>query len=192
MSKTLIVLLITLLITLSFFLFVKFFYFKTFIPQSAPSKQPSRVSISEANLYFSPNYLITQATSSAQVDIVLQTNSGPNLIQLEIAFDPKVLFNVTINPGDYFINPEIALYNIDIKNGRISYGLSCHPYTERREREGSNCINPNSNTVAAITFNTYNYGPQKETNLSFLPKTLIRRDNEEIKLKSIQNALVRY
>ena len=193
MSKTLFTLLIIFFLTFASFLYIEFFYLKNetlqaifsdHLPSGSLVTKPARNASDSvaggANLSFSPNPLTTSATSSAQINVVIQTNTSPNLIQLEIGFDPNALYNVNITSGDYLLNPEVVLYNVDIKNGRISYGLTGEP-------------NPNNaKTVAVITFNTYNYGVQKETSLFFPPKTLVRKDGEEIKLNSVGTAKIIY
>jgi hypothetical protein len=70
-----------------------------------------------------------------------------------------------------------VLEKIDYKNGRISYAIKCPSDTENV------CTNPHASTIATITFTATNYGLQKKTNVSFLPKTSIRNDLGEVELK---------
>jgi hypothetical protein len=62
--------------------------------------------------------------SAYSTDIII--NTGQNAVtkvQLELLYDPRVLTKVDINPGPFFINPQILLKNIDKVNGRISFAL---------------------------------------------------------------------
>lgn len=144
------------------------------LPQAfKPTAMPS----SEAQLSFSPNPLISTTNlpagrQGASIDVVLEINAALDLIQLEIAYDPEVLYNVNIAPGNYLSNPEVVLENIDISTGRISYALKGTP------------ANAESDIVATVNFSSLNYGPQKETEIKFLPKTLVKENNEVIKLKT--------
>jgi len=177
MSKKLIAVLIIFLIAAGCLIFVKFVYLND--PKFQPlNKQPLSSVVKEASLSLLPNPLTATASSSASVDVVLKTQEIPNLVQLEIAYDPTAIYNVSIIPGGYFSNPQVLLNNIDVTTGRISYALK------------GDSVNPNINTVATINFNSLNYGLQKETEISFLPKALIRNDSGEIKLYSITGAKV--
>lgn len=178
-TKKFLILLVFFFFTLGGFIYTEFFYQKTPFFQTSNNKA-SVAPKPFAVLYFEPNPLVTSASESASLSVIAKTNTSVNLIQLEMGFDPTALFNVDIFPGDYFINPQIVLYKIDIKNGRISYAL-----------KGD--VNPNnSSSVAVILFNTYNYEAQKETAFSFLPKTSMRNDRGEIKLSSLGVASILY
>lgn len=171
MSKKSIALILVFLISLGALARVAINYPKGGMPQSQITKQgPSPLSTAKLSLF--PNPVVSTATQAASVNIVAQAQVKPSLIQVEMAYDPTILFNVQIIPGNYFTDPEIVLYNIDINTGRISYALKGTP------------ANADANVVATINFTSVNYGLQKETELVFLPKTLVKNNDEVIKLQT--------
>ncbi len=132
----------------------------------------------DAYLSITPSFLVATSSADTSVDVVLETQSQPTIIQLEIAYDPASLYNMSILPGEYFVAPVVPLEKIDYKNGRISYALS------------GKAINPNSKTIATIYFTPLNYGFKKQTELKFLPKTSIKEESKLIELKSTAGAIV--
>lgn len=103
------------------------------------------------------------STSALQtVDVVIASN-GNKLTgaQLNLAYDPKVLSNVTIKPGTFFPNPTILFNSVDKVNGRISYVLAIS--LNGQEASGSGAVATISYTVLPTTGTT--------TKISFLPKT---------------------
>jgi len=178
MSKKFIFILIIFLIAIAVLVFVRFIYLNNPTPQFSFSK--TSPTPTQASFTLLPNPLTITATRSASLNLALNSNLSPNeqeLIQLELSYDPTILFDVSILPGNYFLNPQVLLSNIDVNTGRISYALKGVSTTT------------NSN-IAIITFSVLNYGLQKETEINFLPKTLIRNDNGEIKLGSMSGAKI--
>ncbi len=105
------------------------------------------------------------------IDIIFETQnsnySKPQVIQMEISYDPTALLDVDIVPGDFFTNPTEALKTINTHTGRISYALESDPSS------------PTStymlkNRVATISFTPNPTFTKNETALSFLGKTKIR------------------
>lgn len=180
MSKKLITILLLLFISLCSLIFITFYYTDT---SSAPQPKRSIIhtEIPTSTLSAIPNQLSITSGENASIDIVLDTSKNVSLVQLEIAYDPYALTSVNIFPGNYFIGPEIVLEKIDYKNGRISYAIKC-PLTKKADTENT-CTNSHASIVATITFTATNYGFQKKTDVSFLPKTSIRSDLGEIELR---------
>lgn len=123
----------------------------------APTPTPNPA---HAVLSFVPE---TSSTSAIQtVDVVVESNQNHLTgAQLNIAFDPKVLSNVTIKPGTYFTNPTVLFTTVDKVNGQISYVLGIG--ANGQEASGSG-------TVATISY-TLLPTASPSTKLSFLPKT---------------------
>lgn len=183
MSKKFIALLTVFLIVFSIFVYVKFFYSTATSIQSSSAKQPVSAPFYQTSLSLLPGSLEAIPNQNASINVALNSDlpgDKPKLVQIELAYNPAVLYNVQVIPGDYFLDPEIVLENIDMYTGRISYAITCHPALDA----GSNCVNQNSNIVATINFTSVNYGLQRETEITFLPKTLIRQDDEVVKLKT--------
>ena len=104
-----------------------------------------------------------QATPSSYMTDVL-INTGQNRVtnvQLELSFDPNILTKVNIEPGDFFINPNIVLKNIDTKNGRITYVVA--------SEDGAGVTG--QEVLAKISFTTLKKGTP--VNIEFLPKTKV-------------------
>lgn len=110
----------------------------------------------------------SMSTASANplysLPVIIQT--GKNLVtgvQLELAYDPKIITNVSIQQGSFFSNPVVLLNNIDIEAGRISYALGIRPQDSAKKGE---------DIVATLTFRAKASTPTTTT-ISFLPKTLV-------------------
>lgn len=103
--------------------------------------------------------------SAYKTDVIV--NTGQNNItsvQLELSYDPKVLTNVDIETGSFFINPVIALKTIDKVNGRITYAIS--PADEIGVL--------GQGILAKISFKTLK--KNVSTTIDFLPKTQVNAE----------------
>jgi len=101
-------------------------------------------------------------------------------VQLELQYDPKILTNVAVVPGSFFVNPETLLNQIDVKTGRISYAF------------GAGIKDPGvigKDIVANLTFSV-KAGTVGKTAVLFLPKTLVTAEGiTDTVLKSTSNVL---
>lgn len=123
----------------------------------------STPSLKQTNLYLSPNSLVV-SSSTGEINVDLSTEeNNVTAVQLEMAYDPKILGGIDIKPGDFFDNPDVLMKTIDQKNGRISYALILPPDSLARKGTG---------TVAVISFKVLNKKAE-QTTISFLPKTLV-------------------
>jgi hypothetical protein len=106
------------------------------------------------------------------VNIILDTQnsstSKPQLIQMEISYDPNALLDVDITPGDFFTHPTVSLKTINTHTGRISYAL------QSQATEVTTQTDMLKTRVAKITFIPNPAFSKGETPLSFLGKTKIR------------------
>lgn len=137
--------------------------------------------IPQAELSIQPNPLVTTAGQTTSLNIILKDNFLPDAtrtVQLELGYNPSILYNVSMFPGDYFVNPEIILEKIDARNGRISYALK------------GKSLNKSASIAATVTFTAITYGLRNETDLTFLPKTLIKTADKAIKLKGETDAKI--
>lgn len=174
MSKTTEFLIIVFIIVISILLFVMYG-----IKQNAPilslANKPAHIetttddtslSLSTTSQSFLPGQTITIA--------VLIHNALPHttITQFELAYDPNSLTIYSITPGSFFTDPTIALQNIDFSTGRISYALHCPMVNNTNQM--LDCANNDNPTVAIITANINSYNFKPTTQLSFLPKTVIR------------------
>lgn len=99
------------------------------------------------------------------IAVTMNTNSNKvNAVQLELAYDPQALTNVTVTPGDFFTQPNTLLNNIDTVDGRISYAT-----TEQVSLPSKMGIG----TVAIISFDIAKDFTGKTTTISFLPKSAV-------------------
>ncbi len=164
--------------------YLKFFYLKD-DPNQSFSKTSLRTESSNTpsatSLFFSPNPLVLTSNERSTIWVALNSTlppeNKPTIIQLEIGYNPLFLNLIDIIPGDYFVNPEIILYNIDAKNGRISYALKGDP-------------NPTASIAATINLNSFYYGRESETQLIFLPKTSAKNEDGVIDLKSMDETKI--
>lgn len=172
MSKKSIALLIIFLLTSAVFLVMKVKYNETATPDLGMQSSPTPTS--EDILSLSPNPISALSGKLSAADIVIEVHgNAPTLIQLEIGYDPTLLTNVSIEPGDFFANPTVLLNTINSHTGRISYAIKPSGEHSWANRTG---------TIATITFTPLS-SFAKTTTLSFLPKTVIYEHGEQNKLK---------
>jgi hypothetical protein len=112
----------------------------------------------------------TMATSSSAItsnySIPIEISTGENkvtAVQLELQYDPEVLGNILVVPGQFFSSSEILLNQIDAKTGRISYALGVGLTAQGISGKG---------IVANILFSP-KIKTGDETAILFLPKTLV-------------------
>lgn len=183
MSKKLIAVLIIGISLIGAFAYINFVYLKDSRPVVNLGRKILPGSASVASLSLLPNYLTVTSSQSATLNIVLSGKlplTGNKLIQLELAYDPTTLFNVNIYPGDYLINPQITLSNIDYRTGRISYAL----------KGDTNRSDTKSNTVAQVNFMVSSYGLLKQTEIQFLPKTSMLIDDKAVMISSASGTVI--
>lgn len=132
--------------------------------------------------------LIPANTGSAQsqvktYNITINSNANiVNAVQLEMAFDPNVLSNITLTPGTFFMNPVVLIKNINYTSGRISYALGIQPQDHGVKGQG---------TVATISFQAAPGATATSTALTFTPKTLVAAEGvTQSVLKSAQSVMI--
>jgi len=132
------------------------------VPTKIPSVQTSFLSFQQKT-----------GTSSA---IVLDTgNKAVTAVQLDIAFDPTIIHDVSIQPGNFF-NRSLSLLNrVDYKAGSIFYVLAIPPTGNAKQGKGE---------IATIYY-SFNSGAFNPTTFQFLPRTKIAAQGiDESVLKS--------
>jgi hypothetical protein len=130
-------------------------------------KEPAKPFVEKENIVKSTLLVsneIRPSTKSGtfEVDVV----AGPKgnkitVAQLEMNYDPNILRNVDIKPGNFFSNPTILAKKVDSKNGTIKFWVA-NPANQPGVTE--------SGTVAVITFSKTG---NAKTPLNFLPKTAL-------------------
>lgn len=119
--------------------------------------------IAETSLSFSPKpYNLASASGSLAITVATGSNKV-TAAQLEISYDPTKLSNIALTPGTFFTNPLVLLQNIDKKAGKIFYAIAIQPTAQAKSGTG---------TLATLTF-TSNLTAGQQTNIQFLPKTLV-------------------
>ncbi len=174
MSKLLIILLLLLLAILT--IYIKS---NSIIPINkilpTPTFTPSPTLSAQSTLAFSPEIIYSNRGQAKEAGIQINSQGlYPTILQLELAYDPAILTNVSLSPGPNFPNPNILLNNNDEKTGRISYAFSLIPQEKPLNFTG---------TAATLKFTVSNTALQKETSLYFLPKTAIISEGVNIPLK---------
>lgn len=111
----------------------------------------------------SPNPVTLAQTGT--VNVIVDTGGNSlTAVQLEIAYDPTYLTNVSIQPGTFFPNPVQLLNTVDDQTGRVTYALGITPAQTPISGSG---------TVATIMFQRTLSAPAGQTQLDLLPKTLV-------------------
>lgn len=112
----------------------------------------------------------SQSSQLTQYTMAVVMNTGENKVnsvQLELAYDPQALSNVTVTPGDFFQQPSTLVNTINTVDGRISYALA-----EQVDLPGKT----GTGTVALISFNIAKDFTNQTTQITFLPKTAVAAD----------------
>lgn len=132
-------------------------------PIAVVSPSPTPTPYAQSVLSLVPEPIANSAPGTLTYDVIVNSNINTvNAVQLELAFDPKILSNISITPGTFFAKPVVLIKNIDYKLGRISYAIGIQPADYGKKGQG---------TIAAITFS---YLPTAtSTTITFLPKTLV-------------------
>lgn len=137
-----------------------------------PQKLTEDVSGPETSLIMSDVYGAEEASASAlksfSTDVEILTGDNKvTAVQLEIKYNPALLTNVTVLPGDFFQNPIILLEKIDTEEGIISYALG----TDANGISGEG-------VVATISFNE-RLNARGNTSFELLSKTAVSAEDEE-------------
>ena len=112
----------------------------------------------------------SQSSQLTQYTLAVTMNTGENVVnsvQLELAYDPQALTNVTVAPGNFFQQPNTLVSNINTTDGRISYATAEQIDLPGRQGTG---------VVALISFNIAKDFTNQSTQITFLPKTAIAAD----------------
>lgn len=111
------------------------------------------------------------SSASAKQIAAVVVNPGINkvtVVQLSIGFDPKIVQNITITPGDFFPDPIELTKSINYKTGTIFYTVGLKPKE------------PGVTTVGNIAIISYQFSPtataSDSTQLVFLSKTQVNAE----------------
>ncbi len=136
-------------------------------PQSSTTTTPAPV-IGNTVLSMSPNPVTTATagSASATADVLINTNGDlVTAIQLEIAYDPKVLTNMRVAPGNFFSTPNVLpVGGVNAQTGRITFMLV--PSNIREAKNGTG-------TVATLTFTPNRAAGVSQTPITILEKSLV-------------------
>lgn len=151
------------------------------IRQEQPAKTSAPIPTPKVSHAYSILSLVLESASNAAYQtIAIHVDSKQNRLsgaQINLAYDPAALTNMSLKVGDYFANPTILLKNVDAKNGRITLVLAIQP--NAHEASGSGTIATLSYSVLPST---------SSTKIQFLPKTALTQEGElETVLKSAED-----
>lgn len=127
--------------------------------------QPTPTPAAQTLLALSPNPV--NATTGTN-EVLVQIDSGSNAVttvQLEIAYDPKLITNVKVTPESFLSSAVELLNKNDPTTGRLSFALGILPSQPAKTGKG---------VVAKITFNARTSTLlTRDTELTLLPKSLV-------------------
>lgn len=122
----------------------------------------------------SPNassLLSIKKLTSSSVSVTIDTSGKPvTAVQIELSYDPQILTNVSITPGNFFTNPLILSSKVDPANKTIFLALAVSPQQQSPSGQG---------TIATISF-TPNLGISTQTALQFTQRTKVTAEGEEL------------
>ncbi len=131
---------------------------------STPSTTPTPVA-GHTILSMSPNPVTALRGAPSTVNIMIDTKGDSiRAVQLEVAYDPKALTNVTIKPGDFFPDAQtLPVGGVNQTTGRITFAVT--PANLRDSKSGTG-------TVATLTFYPA-AGATTSTPITLLDKSLV-------------------
>ena len=138
-------------------------------PKSTPPSNTGNNSAQNATPSAPAEAVLTfgNATSSGSVDnvdVIANTgNAATTAVQLEMSFDPKMVSNIAITPGDFVKGWSVLIKNIDYTNGRISFAIGMPLGASGIKGMG---------TVAHLSF-TETGAKGQTIQITMLPKTLV-------------------
>lgn len=137
---------------------------QTTTTSSTPSTTPTSVA-GHTMLSMSPNPVTAQRGAPSTVNILIDTQGDSvRAIQLEIAYDPKALTNVSIKAGDFFPGAQtLPVGGVNPTTGRITFAVT--PANLRDAKSGTG-------TVATLTF-TPTSTTTNSTPITLLDKSLV-------------------
>jgi hypothetical protein len=147
-----------------------------------PAPTPTPIIISaDTILSISQSPIKTASSSAYKISVLI--NTGKNRVtktQLELSYNPLLLNNVDILPGQFFQNGQVLLKNIDTQNGRISFAIE--------QSSDQNGVTGNG-VLAVINFLINNY--KAPIYINFEPKTQVSADSySESVLKTTVNGIL--
>lgn len=128
---------------------------------------PSPTPAAQSVLSMTPSVVDLTDGIAGQQSVNVDIETGENqvtAVQLEVAYDPDVLSNVTLRPGTFFASPTVLLNQADTQNGRVSYALGIAPAQDPVSGQG---------VVATITFTVRPNSGVTESEITLLPKSLV-------------------
>ncbi|MBP6882042.1 MAG: hypothetical protein KBC15_00635 [Candidatus Levybacteria bacterium] len=137
-----------------------------------------------------PSLPTSASTAARTVDVMIDTHGDTiTTVQLEIAYNPALLTNMTLKPGSFFESPIVLpVGGINTKTGRITYLVTSGNL-------GS--IKSGTGVVATLTFTPVAPAGTNSTPITLLEKSLIlgRKGSTNITtslLKSFSGTIVNF
>ncbi len=132
------------------------------------TKKPSGTIVpanAKSILTLQPNPVTLNANGSGSINVELNTNENAvTAVQLELAYDPAVLSNVTIAAGPFLGKPIELLKNIDKSKGTVTLMLGITPAQDPVQGKG---------IVATIEFMRLGATTEKTTEFQLLNSSLV-------------------
>ncbi len=132
-------------------------------PSGTVMKPSPTVSMAHSVLTLSPNPVNVVPGGAGKVDVEIDTSDNPvTAVQLEIAYDPKVLSNVKVVSGPLFLNSVVLINKDNPTTGRFTYAFGRTPGQAPVQGTG---------VVATISFTAK--ASAQPSQLTLLPTTLV-------------------
>ena len=136
----------------------------TQLPPTPMAQQPAPTSAAHTMLSLLPNPVNVAAGRQESVSVNIDTSDNAvTAVQLEIAYDPHVLSNLQVTPGQLFPNAVVLINKNNPQTGRMTYAFGIAPNQPTIQGTGA---------VATITF-TAKVGASGASQLALLPTTLV-------------------
>ncbi len=133
------------------------------------TKNPLSTDIDDAILYFQPDALSSTCdNASLSAQIYLDSGKTPiSTAQIELRYDPAVLYNVSIAPAEQNFFKEVSEYEIALNEIRQEYGRISFVVNTLQTQQAGNA------KIAEVTFNTYPQASSSSSQITFLNKSTV-------------------
>lgn len=150
-------------------------------PKSSPLVGKPVQKVSSAHTVLSLAEASSTASSRFNKTISLMADPHGNKVngvQIELSYDPTIITNVVITPGQFFSHPVVLFHTVNKTDGRISYVIAPGLSDGLATQSG----------IVATLFLTINPQATASTTLHFLPKTKVTQEGTlESVLKTAQD-----
>lgn len=143
--------------------------------QNRTSDKIQKTSVNpKAVLNFSPANLDLAYGQTGSVSLrVIYQGDKPDFAQIELGYDPEIITDISVTPGNFFESPSVVLDSIDDYSGRASFAIKSLDKQAQSDYD---------DVLVNISFRITGRNADSAI-IYFLPKTKMSADKKDIELE---------